>query len=148
MKRVIIVFLVFCVLNSCQKGEKQLEIKLIVDEKHNQANSTETIEYYEINGTKEITIDYKKYNELMVEHNNQIIPNAIHLIINDSEYYRYELGTDNIVQINEKGINVKGKSRFSGFEKGKEYVLGVGKDNYPSNQLSFSVVWVGIIKVK
>jgi len=76
-------------------------------------------------------------------------PNSIHLIHAKDEYFRAPWDGKMPVTLEPAFFtNIRGTNRFAGFASGETYILGVGHDNYPEPEMKFSVMWVGMMKVK
>jgi hypothetical protein len=138
----------------CDKGaktaapSKPTSTVVHLDDAHNHSPGANNTDIYTIAPSPSLEVSADGYKIPVPTNSQAAVPNAIHIIHGNDEYFRAAWdGKTPVVLTAENLKNIRGSKNFSGFEAGENYVLGVGHDNFPDSDMKFVVMWVGMIKV-
>ena len=110
------------------------------DDSHNHASGDQDALFYSIAPCSSIVFEPAGYAIPLPEDLTNVRPNSIHLIHKNDEYFRASWDGVSAITLKKEVLpNIKGTNDFPGFVSGETYILGVGHDNYPTQNYIFQL---------
>ncbi len=119
-----------------------------LDEGHNQASGGSSD--YQVPAALGLIVDATDYQIPVPPQLAGLEPNALHVIVSSDEVYRTDWDGRGRLKLSASNLRrVRGMGEFPGFLPGNQYVVGIGQERPGDHaeQLRFSVMWAGILKV-